>query len=115
MYSKTLICVQRLCRIEIVPDYTGPVVLIVNICISATDGEGVNHSATLYLYEAVVPGESQVTNTPRGFYFVLKRKERGGYWVRLLKHKQKVNNNTNIEKLFHNNLFIDCLCFRYIL
>ena len=23
MYSKTLICVQRLCRIEIIPDYTG--------------------------------------------------------------------------------------------
>ena len=23
MYSKTLICVQRFCRIEIIPDYTG--------------------------------------------------------------------------------------------
>ena len=26
MYSKTLICVQRLCRIEIIPDYTGSTV-----------------------------------------------------------------------------------------
>ena len=57
----------------------------------ASDGEGVNHKSTLYLYEDIDVDKTTATRESRGYVFVLKRKEKGDYWVRLLKSKQKVN------------------------